>query len=177
MLEEWNKSPWGRSLHLLAHRLPRQCKDGTDWELERGFHLQVVGADFFALTLRAREETAGPTLPLLDSAKSAGQERFLIWHCPGKYRSDRLSEFAETLACKYPDHIGLILSHTRDRQRALLDFATHRLLWNKLQRPVIQVFQDYPSTRFFAVEKSLFDLGRVGRRLRKLSKIRRLMPW
>lgn len=177
MLEEWNKSPWGRTLHLLAHRLPRHCQDGADWELERGFHLQVVGADLFALTLRARQEPAGPTLPLSPSANREGQERFLVWHCPGMYRSERLAEFAEMLASRYPDHIGLILSHTRDRQRALLDFATHRLHWSRLERPVIQVFQNYPPSRFFAVEKSLFDLGRVGRRLRKLSKIRRLMPW
>ena len=50
-------------------------------------------------------------------------------------------------------------------------------MWAKLEQPVLQVFQNIPEADYFSVEKSLFQLGRVGRRLLRLGKYRRLLPW
>lgn len=177
MREELNKSPWGRELHVLAHRLPRSCKRGHDWELERGFHLEIVGDSLFRFVLRARSEDATPTLPLFPESDSAGQEKFLIWHCPGRYQGTELTGFAEQLRSQYTGHVGLILTQCRERHPAMLDFAKYRGVWNEVAEPVVQVFQNVPDANYFAVEKSLFDLGRVGRRLLRLGKIRRLLPW
>lgn len=174
---EWDRCPWGRKLHLLTYRLPPRNHDGADWELERGFHLQVVGADLFELSLKAREESEAPTLSLLEGATLEGQDRFLILHCPHAYHRERLHSFAESLQAQFPHHVGLILSHSSERFQSLIEYRHHRSNWKNLTRPVIQVFQDYPEADFFSVEKSLFDLGRIGRRLQKLTKLRRLLPW
>lgn len=177
MSEELDKSPWGRRLHLLVHRLPRDSKDGADWELERGFHVQVVGADLFEIVLRPRGEAGSKTPGLLSDADGEGQVRFLLWHAPLAYRSERLGEFAEKLKSEYPAHVGLILSHLSERNRAFRDFVVQRRLWKEIHHPVLQIFQAYPNSDFFSLEKSLFDLGRVGRRLQKLTRLRRFLPW
>lgn len=174
-LEELNKSPFGRSLHLLAHRLPRNCRRGHDWELERGFHLEVLGDSTFYLTLAPREASTEPGLPLLSDTKQTNQEQFLIWHCPGKYQPEKFQDFADLL--KDRDGTGLILSQTGERTRALIDYPRYRSLWKQTQHPVLQVFQDLPDSRFFTVEKCLFSLGRIGRRVVKIGRLRRLMPW
>ena len=175
MDQDLNKSPFGRSLHLLAHRLPRKSKDGQDWELERGFHLNVLGEDTFSLTLAGRRRGEGLTLSLCTDSKDATLEQFVIWHCPGRYRPDRYEEFAELV--REHDSIGLILSQTSERTRATLDYPKYRGVWREVTTPVIQVFQDIPDARYFTVEKCLFSLGRIGRRVRKLGRMRRLMPW
>ncbi len=177
MGEEFDKSPWGRKLHILAHRLPRDCREGADWELERGFHLQVIEADFFQLVLRARHSTSRRTVGILGEVHTDGQDRFLLWHAPLAYSSERLSAFAEKLRDEYTDHVGLILSHPSERKASFRDLLAGRGLWRGVRRPVIQVFQAYPRADFFSVEKTLFDLGRVGRRLQKLTKLRRFAPW
>ena len=161
-VEELNKSPFGRSLHVLAHRLPRSSREGQDWELERGFQLEVLGENTFHLTLASRED-------------SGRQDRFVIWHCPGRYQPEKFQNFADLL--KERDGIGIILSQTAERTRAVLDYPKYRGLWKQASQPVIQVFQDFPDSRFFTVEKTLFNLGRVGRRVVKMGRIRRLLPW
>ena len=175
-LQELNKSPFGRELHVITHRLPRACKAGADWELERGFYLEVVGEDLFEFTLAARSPQTN-SLPLWADANTEGQERFLIWHSPRNYKPEEFETFATALNERPQVAIGLILSHSSRRGQALLDFPKYRRVWRSVNQPVLQIFQDYPPKTYFAVEKSLFDLGRVGRRLKKLSKIRRLMPW
>lgn len=175
-LNELNKSPFGRELHLLTHRLPRSCKLGEDWELERGFHLQVVGKDLFELTLAARSSKI-KSLPLWPDSNTHGQERFLVWHCPGDYAPESFADYIAQLKLSEQIQVGLILSHSKERPKAVLDFPKYRNLWNSVEQPVLQIFQDFPPKSYFSVESSLFELGRVGRRLLKLSKWRRLMPW
>ena len=177
-LKEWNRSPFGRTLYTLAHRLPRDCKAGLDWRLERGFHLCLLDHDFFEFTLAADPIPKSATsLPILPDPQGQGQERFLIWHCPGTYQSERLATFSALLSERKDLTVGLILSQTKERGRALLDYPTNRSLWRSVHLPVLQVFQNYPEASYFTVEKNLFDLGRMGRRLAKLSRLRRLMPW
>lgn len=173
-LSELNETPFGRNLQLLTHRLPRTCKAGQDWELERGFHLNVLGEDFFEFTLAPRGNPVAVPF-LCDSPE--GLTRFLVWHCPGKYSPERFPEFAAALGDSPNFGIGLILSHSSEHRQALLDYPKHRRVWKKIKQPVIQVFQDFPRANFFAVEKSLFCLGRIGRRVVRLGKLRRLMPW
>ena len=170
-----NKNPFGRSLHMLAHRLPRSSKDGLDWELERGFHLSVLGEDTFLLTLAARESGEELTLSLCTDKPNPHLTKFVIWHCPGSYQPERFEEFAELV--NEEGGVGLILSQTSERARATLDYPKYRGLWKHVQRPVIQVFQELPDSRYFTVEKCLFSLGRIGRRVRKMGRLRRLMPW
>ncbi len=172
---DFSKSPFGRSLRLLAHRLPRKSKEGQDWELERGFHLSVLGEETFSLTLAGRQSGEKLTLSLCTDTRDAELENFVIWHCPGKYRPERFEEFAELV--REQDSIGLILSQTSEHTRATLDYPKYRGVWREVTTPVIQVFQDIPDARYFTVEKCLFSLGRIGRRVRKLGRIRRLMPW
>ena len=177
-ISELNDSPFGRNLAILAHRLPRSSKQGLDWELERGFHLSVLGSDFLEFTLASRgEKSEKPCLPLMEGFDNQGQDSFLIWHCPGLYTPDRFQEFADL--AKENSHLScaLILSHTSEHRRALLDYPSYRGLWKTVEQPVLQVFQDFPTPSYFTVEKNLFDLGRIGRRLNRLGKIRRLMPW
>jgi hypothetical protein len=174
-LEELNKSPFGRSLHVLAHRLPRDCREGHDWELERGFHLEVLGENTFSLILASPEASDDPSPHLLSNTHRKGQDRFVIWHCPGEYQPEKFQDFADLLAER--SGIGLILSQTTERAQALLDYPKYRGLWKQTQQPVLQIFQDLPDSRFFTVEKCLFSLGRIGRRLVKMGRLRRLMPW
>jgi hypothetical protein len=176
-LKDLSESPFGRSLHLLTHRLPRKCRAGNDWDLDRGFHLEVLGSDILQFTLRARAESEASTVPLLPGAEEAGQDRFLIWHCPGAYQPGRFGEFADQLRSRQTANIGLILSQTDERTQAMLDYPKYRGVWKGLEQPVVQVFQDFPNVEYFTAEKSLFALGRIGRRLLKLSKMRRLLPW
>lgn len=175
MDSDLSKSPFGRSLNLLAHRLPRNSKDGQDWELERGFHLSVLGEETFSLTLAGRQIGEGLTLSLCTDEQDTALETFVIWHCPGKYRPGGFEEFAELV--KERNSVGLILSQTSERTKATLDYPKYRGVWKNVTTPVIQVFQDIPDARYFTVEKCLFSLGRIGRRVRKLGRMRRLLPW
>ncbi len=174
-----NKSPFGRRLHILTHRLPRDCRAGSDWELDRGFHLGVLDDNLLEFTLNSRDQGQnGPTLPLLtQNATVHGQDRFLVWNCPGRYQPERFAHFAKELQERSDLQIGIILSQTSERSQVLLDFPKYRRVWKRTNKPVLHVFQDFPESGYFSVEKSLFDLGRIGRRLLKLSKIRRLLPW
>ena len=177
-ISELNDSPFGRDLAVLAHRLPRSSKHGLDWELERGFHLSVLGSDFLEFTLASRmEKSENPSLPLIQTSDNQGQDSFLIWHCPGLYTPERFQEFADLAKEKSHMNCALILSHTSEHRRALMDYPSYRHLWKAVDKPVLQVFQDFPTASYFTVEKNLFDLGRIGRRLSRLGKIRRLMPW
>lgn len=171
-------SPFGRELHLLAHRLPRRCKLGGDWEIERGFHLEVLAEDRFQLTLAARNRSGqSESLPFRPGTDQTGRQSFLVWHCPGRYNCSRFEEFAGTLV-EHPEvEVGLILSHTSERAQALLDYPKFRGLWRGVEQPVLQVFCDFPDSSYFTVERNLFHLGRIGRRLIRLGKWRRLMPW
>ena len=176
-LQELNRAPFGRDLHILAHRLPRSCKLGHDWELERGFQLSVLSDEHFEFILAPRDMKLGSPPSLLSREFQEQEERFLIWHAAGSYDSSRLEEFRDLLAARPEVPIGLILSRSDERTRALADYPRYRGLWAKLEQPVLQVFQNIPEADYFSVEKSLFQLGRVGRRLLRLGKYRRLLPW
>jgi hypothetical protein len=177
-LEDLNRSPYGRALHVLTHRLPRGCKAGRDWGLDRGFHLEVLDEDLFLFTLAGRDTPPlQGALPLLAGHNAEDQERFLIWHCPGRYSPEKLLAFADRLG-RHPEcQVGLILSHRCERAQAFLDFPKYRQVWRSVNKPVLQAFQDFPTNGFFTVEKNLFDLGRIGRRLVRFGRWRRLMPW
>lgn len=176
-LQELNRAPFGRDLHILAHRLPRSCKLGRDWELERGFQISVLGEEYFEFILGPREMKQGTPPSLVSRDFQDDEERFLIWHVPGRYDPGKLEEFRDMLAARPDIHIGLILSRSDERTRALTDYPRYRAMWSKLEQPVLQVFQKIPEAQYFSVEKSLFQLGRVGRRLIRLGKYRRLLPW
>ena len=117
----------------------------------------------------------GLTLSLCTDEQDTALETFVIWHCPGKYRPGGFEEFAELV--KERNSVGLILSQTSERTKATLDYPKYRGVWKNVTTPVIQVFQDIPDARYFTVEKCLFSLGRIGRRVRKLGRMRRLLPW
>ena len=176
-LQELNRAPFGRDLHILAHRLPRSCKLGRDWELERGFQISVLSGKHFEFILGPREMKQGAAPSLISGDLQDEEERFLIWQAAGSYDSSRLEEFRDMLAARPDIHIGLILSRSDERHRALVEYPKYRKMWSKLEQPVLQVFQSIPDAHYFAVEKSLFQLGRMGRRLIRLGKYRRLLPW
>lgn len=170
-----NSSPFGRSLHLLTHRLPKGRKAGEDWELERGFRLEIEKENLFEFILASRDKTANP-LNLADKAASRGECRFLIWHCPHNYNPEKFEQFADLLSERPDLEAGLILSSVSERISAFVDFLKYREVWQKVEVPVIQIFQAFPGPHFFSVEKTLFDLPRVGFRLQRLAKLRRLFP-
>lgn len=175
MADPLESSPFGRKLSLLIHRLPRPSSDSDwDWELERGFHLQVLSEDLFALSLRPREDSERPSLPLLMDASQSASGRLLVWQKAAK--AENWDAFSAALSSR-SWQAGLILSANHERGQALSSYLRRRSCWKGLSCPVIEVFQDSPPATFFTVEKNLFVLGRVGRRMRRYARLRGWLPW
>ena len=175
-MQELERAPFGQALALWLHRFPRECGSDWDWELERGFHLQILGPSFFELNLRPRESSEHPSLSLLPDASSLGVTRLLLWH--KAISDDDWSGFAELLAEKSRWRAGLILSHFQQRGPVLREHLGRRALWACLDCPVVQIFgRTPPADDYFTVEKNLFCLGRVGRRLERYARWRRRLPW
>jgi hypothetical protein len=175
MGDELERGPFGRRLSLLVHRLPRKADGDWDWEIERGFHLEVLGESFFELNLRPRTHSASEvTLPILQSS-AAGVSKLLVWQ---KRLQDEQgwAEFAEALSQK-PWRAGLILCNSAERRSAMSSYFSRRAYWAGLSFPVVQIFQDSPTATFFTVEKNLFALGRIGRRMERYAGWRRWLPW
>ena len=174
MSDELERGPFGQRLSLLVHRLPRATPSPLDWELERGFHLQILSESLFALSLRPREATTATTLPLLEP-EAAGVSRLLIWHRGPE--DEEWEAFASHLRSEVEWQGALILSHSDERGQAWTRLGRRRVHSQGALCPVVQVFQDAPPVTFFSVEKNLFVLGRVARRLDRYARLRRLLPW
>jgi hypothetical protein len=166
------REPFGRRLGLRLHHLPRSTGEGWDWDLDRGFHLEVLSESLFELNLRPRGQDAG-ALPIPRNALPPGVTRILLWQkAPG---DEGWAEFSSALSSGDGWRAGLVLS--RWSERPWLPFCwRHRHLWSELRCPVVQLYQDTPAASFFTVEKNLFCLGRVGRRLERYSRWRSLLP-
>lgn len=176
-LTEWEVSPFGRSLTVLPLRLPPGSRADYSWGLERGFHLEVIDEEIFALTLGPIGGTFEIEVPLHGHSDPSGVERLLLWHSPKRYRQAELQRFADLLRYRKNREIGVILSPTDERWRGLFGMIFNRSPWRGLERPVIHVFQDFPDHSFFSLEKNLAELGRIGRHLTKFARWRRLLPW
>lgn len=171
-MDPTEREPFGRCLSVLLHHFPRSVGPSWDWDLERGFHLEILSESLFELNLRPRGADAG-ALPIPRAALPSGVTRLLLWQKePG---DDGWDEFAALLASGSEWRAGLVLS--RWSERSLLPFSfRYRSLWQKLDCPVVQLFQDTPSAAFFTVEKNLFSLGRLGRRLERYARWRNMLP-
>lgn len=174
-MEELERGPFGQALSLWLHRFPRNSGEDWDWELDRGFHLQVLDESLFELNLRPRDFTSRKTLTLLPNASLEGQSRFLVWQ---RSTSDHnWSEFATRLKSSEGWRAGLILSHLNQRGAIICGHLRLHRHWAGVDFPVVHLFQRTPPAEdFFTVEKNLFVLGRVGRRLQRYAKFRRLLP-
>lgn len=175
-MQELERAPFGQALALWLHRFPRNCGKDWDWELERGFHLQLLGPSLFELNLRPRESSGCQTLRLLPGASSLGVTRLLVWHKAAS--DDDWSAFAKLLQEAQSWRAGLILSHFQQRGGVLREHLGRRALWASIGCPVVHIFQRTPPVEdYFTVEKNLFCLGRVGRRLERYARWRRRLPW
>lgn len=172
--DELERGPFGQRLRLLIHRMPRRESADLDWELERGFHLQVLADSIFELNLRRSGAPADIALPLTGAA-SDGLDTLLIWQ---KSPADNDWEgFSRWLRGGKPWRAALILSPSSQHGAALSSYLGPRSHTKGAPCPVVEVFQDSPPASFFTVEKNLFVLGRVGRRLQRYAGLRRWLPW
>lgn len=170
------RGPFGQALSLWLHRFPRNAGSDWDWELDRGFHLQVLGPSLFELNLCPRQSNGeAPTLSFLPGYRDQGATRLLIWQ---KAQDDEQGWELLSQALTQASHprAGLILSRTSEQKGRLREHLGRRHLWKSIECPVVEIFQDTPASNFFTVEKSLFVLGRVARRLQRYSKVRQLLP-
>lgn len=174
MSDELERGPFGQRLSLLVHRLPRSTPRELDWELERGFHLQILAESLFELNLRPRGASSATSLPLLEPA-ATGVSKLLIWQ--RSPRDEDWPAFTSYLTAGTPWQGALILSRSDERGSALSSLLARRTHSKGAPCAVLQVFQDSPPATFFTVEKNLFVLGRVGRRLERYAALRRLLPW
>jgi hypothetical protein len=174
MSQAWERGPFGQRLSILLHRLPRAITAPLDWELERGFHLRLLSDALFELSLRPRGPTDSATLPLLKPDVS-GVCRLLIWHKDPQ--DERWQAFSEQLTSPTAWQGALILSPSQQRRTAWASWARRRRASVGAACPVVELFQDSPPATFFTVEKNLFVLGRVGRRVERYARFRRLWPW
>lgn len=171
--DDLERGPFGQSLSLLLHKLPRGAGP-FDWELERGFHLAILSEDLFELNLRPRGLSAETAALPWDAGP--GVSRLLVWQ---KRPEDEAGWelFAGQLQAGKTWQAALILSPTSERNGALSSFLSRRVHWKGAPCAVVQVFQDSPPASFFTVEKNLFMLGRLGRRLERYTGLRRWLPW
>lgn len=176
-MDDLERAPFGRALRVWIHRFPKGASRdwNWDWEIERGFHLEILGPSMFELNLRPRASRAGRSLAFLPDAVVSDLTRLLVWH---KAPEDReWQEFANLLSHGKGYSAGLILSHLEQYTQTLRNHFRCRHYWRTTPYPVVELFQATPSAkRYFTVEKNLFSLGRVGRRLQRYAKIRRLLP-
>lgn len=170
-------APFGRRLGLLIYRLPRQAPAKFCWELEQGFHLQVLSGDLFELHLRSASGSTEPlALPILGGDEAARPpSKLLLWQRPQTEQSN-WQEFDEALASCGPWQAAVILSHTRSRLAALTRYPSLQRRFRHAGCPVVELFQDAAPETFFTVEKNLFVLGRVGRRLERYLRWRGRLP-
>ena len=170
------RGPFGQALSFWVHRFPRNSGHDWDWDIDRGFHLQVLSPSFFELNLRPRDPSPSPTLCVLPGASTLGVTRLLIWN--KSPQDNDWHDFADLLKNSGPWRAGLILGNTCDRAGVIRKHLERRCLWARIEVPVVHIFQNSPrSESYFTVEKNLFLLARAGRRLKRYSKWRRLFPW
>ena len=170
--DELERGPFGQRLSLLVHRFPRVVASTLDWELERGFHLRVLAESMFELNLRRTGATDTP-LPLF--GEPAQVDKLLVWQKSPK-DGDWLT-FSNLLKSGQPWQAALILCPSAQRGSSLSSYFSLRTHTVGAPCPVVEVFQETPTATFFTVEKNLFALGRVGRRLQRYAGMRRLLPW
>ncbi len=163
--------------------LPRSWRGPqAPWEIDqRGFRLRILGPDLLALTLGA----PGPKTPggALSRKPGPGEETLLVVPAPKGPPPEALEaarsvpqEEGWTPACL------LVLSDReqlpspprarRELGRALRG-AGFAAAWVLDASPQV----DFRGLPYFTVERSLRQLGRVGRRLERWARWRRLWPW
>lgn len=170
-------------LRVVPLVLPRSWRGPqAPWEIDRrGFRLRVLGPDLLALTLGK----PGPKPPggVLSRAPGPGEETLLIVPAPKGPPTEALEA-----ARRIPQEEGwspaclLVLS---DREQLTSYSRARRDLGRALRRaafPAAWVLDQSPQVDFrglpyFTVERSLRQLGRVGRRLERWARWRRLWPW
>ena len=170
-------------LRVVPLSLPRSWKGPEGpWEIDRrGYRLKVLGPELVALFLGAPE--AKEPGRALATSPTRGEEALLVVPAPR-------GPSAETLEAlrKVPQEEGwtpsclLVLS---DRSQLASYRATRRSLGQALRGagfPAAWVLDESPSVDFrglpyFTVERSLRQLGRIGRRLARWARYRRLLPW
>ncbi len=171
------------SLRVVPLGLPRSWKGPqAPWEIDqRGYRLRVLGPELVCLTLGA----PGPRSPggALSRSPGPGEEALLIVPAPSGPAAETLAQAREL-----PGQEGwapaclLVLS---DRRQLPSYSHTRRDLGRALRGsgfPAAWILDDLPQVEFrgqpyFTVERSLRQLGRIGRRLARWAKYRRLLPW
>lgn len=170
------------SLRVAPLRLPRSWRGPeAPWELRRGYRLRVPDPAVLVLTLGAPGAKA-PGQALLPTP-GPGEEALLVLPAPGGPAPEALE-----LARRLPRDEGwrpacvLVLS---DRRQVPSYGATRRELvramggedfaaaWILDEMPTV----DFRGLPYFTVERSLRQLDRVGRRLARWARYRRLLPW
>ncbi len=175
-MDALERGPFGQALSLWLHRLPRDSGQDWDWEIDRGFHLQVLGPSLFELNLRPRSAVSSPSLKILPGSSVEGVTKLLIWNRSSQDQD--WEAFARCLNDSVCWRAGLILSPLCQRTRVLREHFRLHSLWAPVVCPVVHLFQDTPPAEdYFSVEKNLFVLGRVGRRLKRYARWRRCLPW
>ena len=156
-----------------------------DWELSRGFRLQVLEPGWFALFLGAR--SLKPDEDSLGQRPGAQEESFLVGLPP----RDATAVWLETGR----NHLAR-LAWTRGVVALLGDFRERGGRLKRLHRESKAIFSDclacgaafwvwqpMPTAwrgeglAFFAVEQQLYQWGRVGRRVARRCRWRRFWPW
>lgn len=169
-------------LRVVPLLLPRAWRGPeAPWEIQRGFRLRVVSPEVLVLTLGApRDKAPGQAL---QAAPGTGEESFLVLPAPLGASAEALA-----LARRLPAEEGwrpaclLVLSDrlqlasyggARRDLRAGLRGADFAAAWILDEMPTV----DFRGLPYFTVERSLRQLGRIGRRLARWAKYRRLLPF
>lgn len=166
-------------LRVVPLLLPRAWRGPAEpWEIQRGYRLRVVDPATVVLTLGALDKSGPPTT--LSHASGPGEESLVVLVAPtGPTRKGVQS--ARELAVADRSCL-LILS---DRRQVQSYGEVRREIGQALRGgdfPAAWILDDMPQVDFrglpyFTVERSLRQLGRVGRRLKRWAGYRRLIPW
>lgn len=136
-----------------------------NWDLDRGFRLEVLGSRLFWLALPDSEWLVQPT----DCRPQGGEQDFLLFvqrECQGHWPDFPPSRLSSHTICVVLSESGKAIQPPSS--------------WPGL---VLWVRQLMPSgTRwtgndFFTPEQILYQWGRVGRRVRRRARFRNWLPW
>lgn len=134
------------------------------WELHRGYRLRVLGPDLLVLFLNPGGEVLSPT-------PQPGEEALLLLFVPEGPEPGALEQACAL--CREegwePDCL-LVLSDPAQLRRRPTGKVPREIL-------AVQVLQPLPPPGFFSTEKVLYQLGRIGSRLRRRCRWRRYLPW
>lgn len=134
------------------------------WDLDRGFRLEVLGPGVFWLSLLDREGCAEPSV----AVRQGEEQDFLLAMQPDVWPVWPPERLSPHTVCVLLDKIG--------SQRPI-DVPPN---WPNLVIKVLQSLADgtrWSGNHFFTPEQVLQQWGRVGRRVRRRSRWRKLIPW